>query len=233
MAKNYYDITLALSGICQSARLVQQLAHQGHCDADALHVSLNSVIDMNPSSTLGVFGGSEANLRLGLETLLGVLNASSRQGLNAELTRYTLSLMVLERKLSSAKGALNTLGDRINGLQRQLDHFDLQSDTLMSAMAGIYVDVISPLGPRIQVTGSPAVSAKSAGAGQSPRLATGRHPCSRALASGRRWSPTTYVFSSSPDDSGKTNSCSFNPGVMIYGIILTDRRFPCRWTLRR
>ncbi|EHC87676.1 hypothetical protein LTSERUB_3044 [Salmonella enterica subsp. enterica serovar Rubislaw str. A4-653] len=171
VAKNYYDITLALSGICQSARLVQQLAHQGHCDADALHVSLNSVIDMNPSSTLGVFGGSEANLRLGLETLLGVLNASSRQGLNAELTRYTLSLMVLERKLSSAKGALNTLGDRsdringlqrqlgdrINGLQRQLDHFDLQSDTLMSAMAGIYVDVISPLGPRIQVTGSPAV----------------------------------------------------------------------------
>lgn len=225
MAKNYYDITLALSGICQSARLVQQLAHQGHCDADALHVSLNSVIDMNPSSTLGVFGGSEANLRLGLETLLGVLNASSRQGLNAELTRYTLSLMVLERKLSSAKGALNTLGDRINGLQRQLDHFDLQSDTLMSAMAGIW--------PAHSGDGLPGRSAKSAGAGQSPRLATGRHPCSRALASGRRWSPTTYVFSSSPDDSGKTNSCSFNPGVMIYGIILTDRRFPCRWTLRR
>ncbi len=154
MAKNYYDITLALAGICQSARLVQQLAHQGHCDADALHVSLNSIIDMNPSSTLAVFGGSEANLRVGLETLLGVLNASSRQGLNAELTRYTLSLMVLERKLSSAKGALDTLGNRINGLQRQLEHFDLQSETLMSAMAAIYVDVISPLGPRIQVTGS-------------------------------------------------------------------------------
>ena len=152
MAKNYYDITLALAGICQSARLVQQLAHQGHCDADALHVSLNSIIDMNPSSTLAVFGGSEVNLRVGLETLLGVL-----QGLNAELTRYTLSLMVLERKLSSAKGALDTLGNRINGLQRQLEHFDLQSETLMSAMAAIYVDVISPLGPRIQVTGSPAV----------------------------------------------------------------------------
>lgn len=62
--------------------------------------------------------------------------------------------MVLERKLSSAKGALDTLGNRINGLQRQLEHFDLQSETLMSAMAAIYVDVISPLGPRIQVTGS-------------------------------------------------------------------------------
>ncbi|MGU0044472.1 high frequency lysogenization protein HflD [Escherichia coli] len=157
MAKNYYDITLALAGICQSARLVQQLAHQGHCDADALHVSLNSIIDMNPSSTLAVFGGSEANLRVGLETLLGVLNASSRQGLNARLTRYTLSLMVLERKLSSAKGALDTLGepDQRPATPARTLRFTVQ--TLMSAMAAIYVDVISPLGPRIQVTGSPAV----------------------------------------------------------------------------
>ena len=107
MAKNYYDITLALAGICQAARLVQHLGASGHCDADALHVSLNSIIDLNPGSTLAVFGGSEANLRLGLETLLGVLNTSSRQGLNAELTRYTLSLMVLERKLAASKGAMN------------------------------------------------------------------------------------------------------------------------------
>lgn len=157
MAKNYYDITLALAGICQSARLVQELAHHGHCDTDALHVSLNSVIDQNPASTLDIFGGSETNLKIGLETLLGVLNSSSRQGLNAELTRYTLSMMVLERKLAAAKGAMNQLGNSISGLQRQLDHFDLESETLLSAMAAIYVDVISPLGPRIQVHGSPAV----------------------------------------------------------------------------
>ncbi len=54
MAKNYYDITLALAGVCQAARLVQQLAHQGHCDSDALHVSLNSIIDLDPESTLAV-----------------------------------------------------------------------------------------------------------------------------------------------------------------------------------
>lgn len=157
MSKNYYDITLALAGVCQSARLVQQLAHQGHCDTDALHVSLNSIIDLNPASTLAVFGNNEAHLKMGLETLLGVLNASQRQGMNAELTRYTLSLMILERKLHASKGALDTLGTRIAGLDRQLEHFDLESDTLMSAMAGIYVDVISSLGPRIQITGSPAI----------------------------------------------------------------------------
>ena len=156
MAKNYHDITLALAGICQSARLVQQLAQEGQCNRDALAVSLKSVLETNPTSTLAVFGNDPGNLMLGLETLMGVLNAN-RQGPGAELTRYTLSLMVLERKLSASKGALNTLSDRISQLERQLVHFDLESDTLMSAMAAIYVDVVSPLGPRIQVTGNAAL----------------------------------------------------------------------------
>lgn len=157
MAKNYYDITLALAGICQSAHLAQQLAHQGQCDAQAFKTSLSSLLDLNPSSTLAVYGNDETRLRFGLETLLAVLANPSRQGLSAELTRYTLSLMVLERKLSANKAALNTLSQRISQLDRQLAHYDIESETLIAAMAGIYVDVISPLGPRIQVTGSPAV----------------------------------------------------------------------------
>jgi len=157
VAKNYYDITLAMAGICQSAHLVQQLAHQGHCDGEVMQVSLKSLLDLNPSSTLAVYGGDEANLRFGLETLLAILNTSSRQGVGAELTRYTLSLMVLERKLHGNKQAMDELARRISQLDRQLAHYDLESDTLLSAMAAIYVDVISPLGPRIQVTGSPAV----------------------------------------------------------------------------
>ncbi|MBW7983964.1 high frequency lysogenization protein HflD [Enterobacillus tribolii] len=156
MAKNYYEITLALAGICQSARLVQQLAHEGQCDSGALHTSLSSILQTNPSSTLAVFGEHERVLKMGLETLLNMLNAN-RQGPGAELTRYTLSLMVLERKLYANNEALQTLADRIGGIERQLLHFDLASETILSALAGIYVDVISPLGPRIQVTGSPAI----------------------------------------------------------------------------
>lgn len=156
MAKNYYDITLALAGICQSARLVQQLAHEGQCDNDALNTMLQSVLQTNPSSTLAVYGDNESVLKIGLETLQSVLNAN-RQGSVAELTRYTLSLMVLERKLNANKSAMNTLGERISQLDRQLAHFDLGSETMMSSLASIYVDVVSPLGPRIQVTGSPAI----------------------------------------------------------------------------
>lgn len=156
MAKNYYDITLAMAGICQAARLVQRLAHEGQCDRGALYTSLNSLLQMDPPSTLAVFGAEESKLKVGLETLIGVLNANNKE-LGAELTRYTISLMVLERKLNANKQAMDLLTERLGQLDRQLAHFDLVSDTIISAVAGIYVDVVSPLGPRIQVTGAPAI----------------------------------------------------------------------------
>lgn len=156
MAKNYYDITLAMAGISQSARLVQQLAHEGQTDHEAFQISLKSLLQMDPPSTLAIFGGEERHLKMGLETLMGVLNANNK-GLAAELTRYTISLMVLERKLQAHPAAMNTLGERLGQLERQLAHFELGSETIIGALASIYVDVVAPLGPRIQVTGSPSI----------------------------------------------------------------------------
>ncbi|MCL2900100.1 high frequency lysogenization protein HflD [Brenneria tiliae] len=156
MAKNYHDITLALAGICQAAHLVQQLAHSGNCDNDILRTSLNSILVVNPASTLAVYGDAESNLKTGLETLLGILNTSGK-GPGAELSRYAFSLIALERKLHAKSAALDELGNRIGQLERQLEHFELLSDTIVGALAGIYVDVISTLGPRIQVTGSPEI----------------------------------------------------------------------------
>ena len=78
MAKNYYDITLAMAGISQAARLVQQLAHEGQCNREAFQTSLKSLLQMDPPSTLAVFGGEERNLMVGLETLMGVLNANNK-----------------------------------------------------------------------------------------------------------------------------------------------------------
>ncbi len=157
MAKNYYDITLAVAGISQSARLVQQLAHQGECDNDAFRTSIISLLATDPPSTLAVFGGEERKLKIGLTTLIGVLNSNNKTSDGTELTRYTLSLMVLERKLYANKEAVRILGDRLKQLDRQLAHFNLESETIIGALAGIYVDVISPLGPRIQVTGSSVI----------------------------------------------------------------------------
>ena len=157
MAKNIYDITLALAGVCQAAHLAQQLAHQGHCPQDVFEVSLRSLLDLNPADTLTVYGNDESNLRFGLESLIAVLHNPSRQGAGAEITRYTLSLLMLERKLHKNSKAMAELSERIAKLDRQLQFYELESETITAAIAGIYVDVISPVGPRIQVTGSSAI----------------------------------------------------------------------------
>ncbi|CAM3256887.1 high frequency lysogenization protein HflD [Xenorhabdus nematophila] len=156
MAKNYHDITLALAGICQSGRLVQTLAHEGQCDTDSFEMMVNSILNMNPTSTLDVFGNNACNLRIGLDAMLGMFN-TSHGGISAELTRYVLSLMALERHLSKNQSSANELANRISQLERQQSYFEPMSEGMLNALAGIYVDVISPLGPRIQVTGSPEV----------------------------------------------------------------------------
>ncbi|PMH46758.1 lysogenization regulator HflD [Vibrio sp. 10N.286.49.B3] len=153
MANTIYDRTIAFAGICQAVALVQQVAKDGHCDKDAFEASINAIVSTNPANTLGVFG-QEANLKLGLECLIKGID-STPQG--SDITRYIISLMTLERKLSSQSDAMSQLGKRIQMIERQVDHFDLFDEQMISNIASIYLDVVSPAGPRIQVSGTPAV----------------------------------------------------------------------------
>lgn len=156
MAKNYYDITLALAGICQASLMVQKLAHEGTFNEQDGKTMVDSLTNMNPSSTLDVFGNDEANLKTGLTALLGMLTGGN-SGISAEMTRYMLSIMALERRLSKDDNAMNQLGQRIEQFERQANYFEPMSEGVFNALAGIYVDVVSPAGPRIQVTGSPDI----------------------------------------------------------------------------
>jgi high frequency lysogenization protein len=65
--------------------------------------------------------------------------------------------MALERKLAGRRDAMAQLGDRLQMLERQLDHYELLDEQMISNLASVYLDVISPIGPRIQVTGTPAM----------------------------------------------------------------------------
>ncbi|EXJ44248.1 hypothetical protein D047_3329 [Vibrio parahaemolyticus VPTS-2010_2] len=80
----------------------------------------------------------------------------------SEITRYIISLMALERKLTARTDAMSQLGDRIQMAKRQTEHFELLEDQMISNLASIYLDVVSPIGPRIQVTGTPSVLQQTA-----------------------------------------------------------------------
>lgn len=153
MANTLYDRTIAFAGICQAVALVQKVAKDGYCDTDAFETSIKAILNTTPSSTLDVFG-HEANLKIGLECMVKGIDSTPT---GSEVTRYIISLMALERKLNEKSETMTQLGDRIQMLDRQVEHFDLFDEQMISNIASIYLDVISPIGPRIQVTGTPSV----------------------------------------------------------------------------
>lgn len=151
MANTLFDRTIAFASVCQSLKLVQDLARTGTCDQDAMITSLNSIIVIDAPSTIDIFG-KEENLVVGLKCLVEVLESNQTV---SELTRYLINLLGLERKLTHRRDSLTQLSDRIETIQRQVEHFDLLDDQMVSNLASIYLDVITPLGPRIQITGDP------------------------------------------------------------------------------
>ncbi|MCE0496246.1 high frequency lysogenization protein HflD [Vibrio salinus] len=153
MSHSIYDRTIAFAGLCQAATLVQKLARDGSCDEQAFEASLKALLCMNPKSTIDIFENEE-NLKAGLETICDKLNSSA---LGNELTRYIISVMALERKLNARNDAMSQLGDRIDTLARQSEHYPITEPQMVSNCASIYLDVISPLGPRIQIAGTPSV----------------------------------------------------------------------------
>jgi len=47
------------------------------------------------------------------------------------------------------------MGQRLDQVKRQLHHFTINDDAVIANMASIYSDIISPLGAKIHVAGSP------------------------------------------------------------------------------
>ena len=148
--------TFTLAAVCQAARLVQLISRGGKINDDEFTMLLNSILITSPENTLDVYGGNTDLLTTGLTILLAQLSNQTKVK-DAELTRYLVSLLALERKLSRNKALLAKLGSRIEQAKRQTEHYDITSETLLASLASIYSDLISPLGTPIQVMGEPEI----------------------------------------------------------------------------
>lgn len=145
---------LALAGIVQAALLVQQIARTGTCDEQAFEASISSICVTEPDTPQQVFG-QLSNLKIGFTGIAGQLS-NKAVAKDAEITRYISSMLGLERKLAAKPSVYDDLGVRINNVQRQLSHVEFEHHQILSSLASIYVDVVSPLAPKIQIAGNPA-----------------------------------------------------------------------------
>jgi high frequency lysogenization protein len=156
MSRSLHDQTLALAGLCQAASLVQQIAHNGHCDNTALETCLRSLFATNADTTLDVYGGELSDIRPGLETLSTVLAQQSRPQ-DVEILRYVLNLIHLESKLRRRNDMLEIIASRIDQARHTASHFGYTHSNLISNLASIYGDTISTFRLRIQVSGNPQI----------------------------------------------------------------------------
>ncbi|WP_299006587.1 high frequency lysogenization protein HflD [uncultured Shewanella sp.] len=152
MSDQLIERTMALAGILQAISQVQHLTRQSNADMDAIAASLNAILVTNPDTTSDVYTDKIA-LNKGYQLIVSQLGDS--QNKDMEITRYLVGILALERKLARSNNALAMLSERINQVHRQLSHFELTSDQVIANFAGIYSDIISPLGPKLQISGNP------------------------------------------------------------------------------
>jgi high frequency lysogenization protein len=142
---------IALAGVLQACRLVNDLATRGSADAGCVQASLGSVFRIDADSAADVFGGI-AEVRVGLETLLVQFEDGHR---DLALTRLVLSVLRLQRRLARRPRMLRELRSGIDDIQRQADHFGIAHATVQGRLAELYVTTLSRLRPRVIVHGNP------------------------------------------------------------------------------
>lgn len=143
------DRSIALAGMFQAVRLVQQTARGERRDAAATAVSISSILNTDPATTLDVYGDSCA-LIPGLEIVLSQLGNKER---DMELTGHIITLMHLERKLTRESDLMKKLTRGIDRVKGEIESVDEGDSGIITALAELYKDTVSTLQPRIMVKG--------------------------------------------------------------------------------
>ncbi|QLE85830.1 MULTISPECIES: high frequency lysogenization protein HflD [Shewanella] len=152
MSDPIFDRTMAFAGILQAIAQVQYVARHGRTDTDQLAAALSSILVTNPDNTTDVYADKVA-LNKGYQMIVNQLGDDKSK--DVEVTRYLVGILALERKLARASNAMGMLAERINQVDRQLHHFEITDEQVVANFAGIYSDIISNLGPKIQISGNP------------------------------------------------------------------------------
>jgi len=150
VAHNKYDQTLALAGIYQAASLVKQIATKGIANSAHIESSLETLFRFDAATVEEVYG-SVAGVTHGVKTLHQ--NINDRSARDIDITKYVISLLMLERKLASNNTMLDQIDDQLKKIESQFNFFSLNHENTFAKLGQLYKDTISALGPKIIVNG--------------------------------------------------------------------------------
>ncbi|MDV6326962.1 high frequency lysogenization protein HflD [Idiomarina sp. PL1-037] len=144
---------IALAGMSLSAMAVQKLARSGELYPESITDTLvHSLLQQNPNNIEDVYGGLD-NIQPGIQAF--IRQAGNNKSKDIEVTRYLVGLIHLSRRLLRQPEILDSLGEQIAQVKRQKEEFEFESQRVQQSLAGIYRELISPLGQPIRINGNP------------------------------------------------------------------------------
>lgn len=152
MAAPLKEQAIALAGVAQAARLVDQVARTGSYPDRFLAASIHSLFQFDPPDTAAVYDGLPG-VKLGLDTLAAIL-ANRQAPEHREVVRYVFSLLYLERRFAADPERMAVVRSRLEHASFKAEHFSSHVGPVCHSLAGIYQDTLSTLRFRIKVTGS-------------------------------------------------------------------------------
>ncbi len=150
MLHNKYDQTLALAGIYQAASLVKQIANKGKANNAQIESSIETLFRFDANTVEEVYGNVDG-VRHGVKILQQHLRDKTSRDI--EITRYVISLIMLEKKLSRSAGMLDEVDKKLKAIEAKFDFFSLEHENTFVKIGQLYKDTVSTLGPKILVSG--------------------------------------------------------------------------------
>ena len=144
--------TIALAGVAQAARIVDQLSRTGSYPLDFLEASVRSLFSFDAPGVDEVYGNVQG-VKLGLQSLAAGL-ASQSDDISSVTMRYTLALLHLEGHFRRRPDMQQVVHSRLQHAHYKANHFAGHVDDVCRNLAAIYSDTLSTLRFRIKVTGS-------------------------------------------------------------------------------
>ncbi|CAM3528993.1 high frequency lysogenization protein HflD [Parendozoicomonas haliclonae] len=142
---------MALAGLFQACSLVEQVAKNGTTSEETLETAIKSIFVTDPQNVAEVYG-DVYSLHNGLRLVRGLLERDP-EVVRSDAVRYALTLIHLEKKVRNNRAMMSAIGEGINRARGQLNHFGHTHENLIANLAGVYLDTVSTLKTRVQVTG--------------------------------------------------------------------------------
>ena len=143
---------IALAGVVQAARMVDQVAKTGSYPAAFFEASLRSLFAFDAPTVDAVYGNIQG-VKLGLRSVVDMLTDATNED-HVAMGAYVRGLLKLEDQFGKRPDLQEVVASRLGHVNFKAQHFSDDAVELAASISAIYQDTISHLPYRIKVKGN-------------------------------------------------------------------------------